>query len=396
MFLWLWNYIRGYVNIEVTGFSVDRFINLAVHKGIYLWDIEYRESGMLMKVSIDGFKMLRTCAKKTKCRVKIVSKLGYPFVMHRYRKRKILLGGAVFFIIFLYIFSSFYWLIDVKGNERLKKEDIIEFCKTEGLRQGVLRYKVDIKILERKLLNAFPDIGWINIHVKGTQAVVNIAEIIPKQPIIDNSVPCDIIAKKDGLITSMATSSGTPLVRQKDVVKKGDVLVSGELTVVKNNAEVITEYVHARSEVFAKEFYEIILTIPFSYTEKQYTQKIKKRYSIIIFNKNINLYFSRISFVNYDKITNETQLRAGADYPMPVRIKSEEYREFVPIEKMRTQDQIKELADKMITGRMRREMELTWDITDKTYEYEETTDGMAVRAFVTTNERIDEERVIAY
>ena len=39
MFLALWNYLRGYVIIYVTGFSVERFINLAVNRGIFIWDI---------------------------------------------------------------------------------------------------------------------------------------------------------------------------------------------------------------------------------------------------------------------------------------------------------------------------------------------------------------------
>ena len=40
MFLSVWNYLRGYVTIELSGFSVERFMNLASHKGIYLWDIK--------------------------------------------------------------------------------------------------------------------------------------------------------------------------------------------------------------------------------------------------------------------------------------------------------------------------------------------------------------------
>lgn len=42
MFLALWNYIRGYVIIYVTGFSVERFINMAVTK-VYLYGTLYRK-----------------------------------------------------------------------------------------------------------------------------------------------------------------------------------------------------------------------------------------------------------------------------------------------------------------------------------------------------------------
>ena len=51
MFLTIWNYLRGYVVIEVSGFSVERFINLAAHKGVYIWDVNRVGGKTLMKVS---------------------------------------------------------------------------------------------------------------------------------------------------------------------------------------------------------------------------------------------------------------------------------------------------------------------------------------------------------
>ena len=39
MFLALWYYLHGYVMITVSGFSVERFVNMATFRGIYLWNI---------------------------------------------------------------------------------------------------------------------------------------------------------------------------------------------------------------------------------------------------------------------------------------------------------------------------------------------------------------------
>lgn len=62
MFLALWNYIRGYVIIYVTGFSVERFINMAVNKGIFIWDVIQEKNMVIMKASVknaDEFKRMR-------------------------------------------------------------------------------------------------------------------------------------------------------------------------------------------------------------------------------------------------------------------------------------------------------------------------------------------------
>lgn len=45
MFLALWNYICGYVIIYVTGFSVERMLNMAINKGVFIWDIQYDKTG---------------------------------------------------------------------------------------------------------------------------------------------------------------------------------------------------------------------------------------------------------------------------------------------------------------------------------------------------------------
>ena len=68
MFLVLWNYIRGYVIIYVTGFSVERFINLAANRGIFIWDVVPERNRVIMKASLKNIEKLKECGIKTGCR----------------------------------------------------------------------------------------------------------------------------------------------------------------------------------------------------------------------------------------------------------------------------------------------------------------------------------------
>ena len=88
MFLTLWNFIRGYVIIDIKGFSSARFLNLAVHKNIYIWNIHPSKNAIRANVSLKAFRMLKPCAKKTNCRIKIVEKRGVPFWLFKHKKRK--------------------------------------------------------------------------------------------------------------------------------------------------------------------------------------------------------------------------------------------------------------------------------------------------------------------
>ena len=238
MLLRVHNFIKGYVIIKVNGFSVERFVNLATYNKIYLWDIKENQDGVVIKVSVSGFKLLKKYARKTGCKIKILNKCGVPFKIQKYKKRKIFSLGIIFFVISLYFFSCFIWLIKIEGNERINSEILLKFCANQDLKIGAFKPKINIKSLEKKIINNFTDISWLNIKINGTCAVIKLRETIPKQKIIDKNTPCDIIADKDGVILNITASAGTPKVKPKDVVKKGDTLVSGEITIENNNSEI--------------------------------------------------------------------------------------------------------------------------------------------------------------
>ena len=380
--------MRGYVMIEVMGFSVERFINMAVHRGIYLWDVQRGGNAATMKVSVKGFKLLKPCAKKTKCKIRIAKKRGVPFVAYRYRKRKLLVAGALAFVALLFFLSSFVWLLQVEGNERISSAEIMEFLESEGLAVGTFKSSVNEKALEKALMAQFPDISWINVYIKGTRASIRLRETIPAQPIVDRTSPCDIVAAKDGLVTSVAVSAGTPVAKPGDVVRKGEVLVTGQLLIGTEDTGFRREYVHAQAEVRAKAYYEISLFIPYEYIIKNYTGEVKKDYSIIFFETGINLLKPNISFQNYDKITNRTQLNFGQDYPLPAVMVTDEYREYTPQILIRTVEEAKEMAGKLITAQIIRGLPVEADVLQKDITYTETDTGLQVYTLITTDEPI--------
>ena len=78
-------YILGYVNISVEGYFIERFINICISKNILLWNLKRKKSSFLYtNIGIKDFKKIKQIAKTTKCRVKIESKKGLPFLLHKY------------------------------------------------------------------------------------------------------------------------------------------------------------------------------------------------------------------------------------------------------------------------------------------------------------------------
>lgn len=391
MFLTLWNYLRGYVIIDVSGFSVERFLNLAAHKGIYLWDINKNVNGITAKVSIKGFKLLKPCSKKTRCHIKISTKEGFPFVIHKYRKRKILVFGILFFIVLLYFLSSFIWTIEITGNNRINKEELIAHSIAEGLKPGAYKGKLDLRNLEKNFMSKFEDISWISISTKGTKAKIELTEIIEKTQIIDRTKPCDIVASKNGLIVSIAVNSGTPKVKQKDVVEKGDILVSGELIIGEEGAEQKREYVHASAEVKAKLWYEFNLKENIKYNEKIYTGQTKKEYSLEILDKKFNMLNTSIPYDSYDKISDIKQLNFGGDFSLPIALIVDEYSEYTLQEKTRSIEEIKSLIQLQLDKILREQFDKNVQIIDKSIQYQTQNNEVTAKIVVTTIESIAQE-----
>ena len=394
MFRKLWTFLRGYVSVQVTGSAVERFLNMAAHKGIYIWDARPIPNGVQMCCTIKGFKMLRSCIKKTKCRLKISQRYGFPFIMHRYRKRKILMGGIAFFVLFLFVMSSFVWQIDIVGNERVESEKILEFAASHGLEVGVFKRLINHGEITHAILSNFSDISWADVSTQGTRTTIIISETIPPTAYIPWDIPCHIVASRDGLITDIVTARGTPKVRQNDVVQAGDILVSSAVTLEsEHTGQVTVEYVHAYAEVWAKMYTPIRLTIPLTYTYRAYTGNTHSQFSVewlILRPGNINnIFHSRIPFDNYGKMESHVQLGARVNYPLPFIWTTTTYKEFIPQTRHRTADEAKIMADRIITERIIREFDFEADILNKQIHFEEQEEQLVVSALITTNERID-------
>ena len=100
-------YILGYVNISVEGYFIERFINICISKGILLWNLKRKKSSFLYaNIGMKEFKKIKEIAKITKCRVKIERKKGLPFILHRYKKRKLFFAALIVVILFIFGMSN--------------------------------------------------------------------------------------------------------------------------------------------------------------------------------------------------------------------------------------------------------------------------------------------------
>jgi len=321
----LWNYIRGYVIIRVEGLTLEKFINMCTVRNIYLWDVKRIGNTTLeAKLGVRGFKDLRKIVKKLGCKVSIYQKHGCPFWVHRLKKRKMLLTGAFFCFLLLIFASTFIFSIEVTGNEDVKKAEIVAKLNALGLKPGTNRYFVNLRKLENQLLLDINRLAWVGIELKGVKAKIEVVEKMIPPDTINKNTPCNIVAKKSGVIEKIIARNGDAVVEKGDIVKKGDILISGIVQLEPTEENIL---VHSHGEVYAKTYYEATKNRDLTEIKKKKTgQKVIKR---ILNLGNIELSFNK-SEIPYEFYIIEKRSKKPLQWRkigLPVEFITEEYYE---------------------------------------------------------------------
>ena len=337
----LLNYILGYVTIEVEGYFIERFINICNNQKIFLWNMERKHSTIIrINIGIKDFKKIKQIAKKTKCRVKIQKKKGIPFILHKYKKRKIFALFFAFLIVAVITLSNFIWNIEVTGNEKISSEEIIKDLAESNFKVGTSKVNLNTKTIIDKLRLKRSDLAWVGIEIKGTNAVIKVVEADLKPDIIKEDEYCNIVATKDAMIVKINAQNGTAVVHEGDLVTKGTVLVQGWL----EGQYTGIRYVHATGEVQAKVWYSQKVKVPLKQTKKVQTGKEENKYSVKINNFEINLLKGVPKFQNYDTIETSKKLKLFSDFYLPIEINKRTYQEYENQEFTYTVEEAKQIA----------------------------------------------------
>ena len=318
-------YVSGYVNIVIEGYYIEQFINICNNKQIDLWNIKKENSiKVYASVCITDFKKLKQICKKTKCKIKIQSKKGLPFIIKKYKKRKFFFIFLLLIILTIIILSNFIWNIEIESDADIPKEEILELAQSEGLEIGKRKGAIDSKAVINKIRLERDDISWVGIEIDGTNATIKLVKADEKPEIINDDEYCNIVADKNAMILKVSAQNGTPLVKEGDIVTNGDVIVAGWM----EGKYTGKQYVHAQAEIQAKVWYTTIEKVYLQETKKVETGEAKSSYSVKINNFQINLPKSLPKFQKYDTIEENKKLKLFSNFYLPFELVKYTYKEY--------------------------------------------------------------------
>ena len=257
---------------------------------------------------------------------------------------------ALLMLLLVFLFTrTLIWDVRIEGNETLTRDEVMGALEDVGFTTGTSWNKIDKSFVEASLLASHPEIAWISLNRRGTVAYVelieseNVGEEKEIYPLCSN-----IVADRDGVIEDITVKSGQAVVKVGDVVRAGDVLISG---VIESESGLIL--CRAEGEVRARSATDISAIAERFVTEKESISRRLLHARILLFNFSINIFKNYGNRENSCDIIEEIRSFALFDkYRLPIRLeisRSVEYEETVLT---RSESEMIEAARRELDGKI--------------------------------------------
>lgn len=278
------------IKIKVTGRNINNFLKRLINNNINIEKvipISHKEIDLIINYQ-DLDKVLKL---KTIYNIKIVRYYGKLRIIKRIKKDIFILSSLLISLLLIYTLSNVIFKVEVIHSNK----NIIKLVTKELEDNGIKKYKFvknyqEIEKIKNKILEENKDtLEWLEIIREGTKYTIRVEERIINNKPKDNKI-YNIVASKNAVIKNIYAESGEKVRSINTYVKKGDIIISSDITLPNN--EKISKT--ASGKVQGEVWYNINIEYPYQYHEIKYTGNKKKVLVLNLLNK-------RISFFDFHK-----------------------------------------------------------------------------------------------
>lgn len=278
------------IKIKVTGRNINNFLKRLINNNINIEKvipISHKEIDLIINYQ-DLDKVLKL---KTIYNIKIVRYYGKLRIIKRIKKDIFILSSLLISLLLIYTLSNIIFKIEVIHSNN----NIIKLVTKELEDNGIKKYKFvknyqEIEKIKNKILEENKDtLEWLEIIREGTKYTIRVEERIINNKPKDNKI-YNIVASKNAVIKNIYAESGEKVRSINTYVKKGDIIISSDITLPNNEKIPKT----ASGKVQGEVWYNINIEYPYQYHEIKYTGNKKKVLVLNLLNK-------RISFFDFHK-----------------------------------------------------------------------------------------------
>lgn len=256
----------------------NKFLNYLIYNKIYYDSLNKYNEYFVLDVSYDDYLYIR---RRYKCH--IVKYYGKKNIVNMYENNKYVLLSLIISFMLLFLLCNTIFDIKINSDDKDIANVINDSLKDNGI--DVYKRKVSfdkLNSIKNKILEDNKDtLEWIEIREKGCIYYIDVTPRVKSNNNVDNSLPSDIVAEKDGVIKHIVVHRGSKVIDNGDYVKKGDILISGNI--IKN--ENVIDKVHSEGVIYAETWKTVNISIPFKRIDYVYKKTINHYYLDIFGHK---------------------------------------------------------------------------------------------------------------
>lgn len=284
------------ITISIKGKDAFDVIKTLVRFNIYYRDLICEKDEVILNIYEESFEKICVLFND----VDVINYHGIKRAKYFFNKHKVVLLSFLLSYIFIILLSNIIFSVDIITNNNNIREILLEELNKEDIKKYkfIKSYK-EIEGIKKKILeNNKDNIEWLEIERIGTRYIINVTERIIAKKGKDERYT-DIVASKDGMIKYIVSTSGVKVKEVNDVVKKGEVLITGKII----NNEEVKSMVNSSGRVYAEVWYTVNTSVPYKHIKYEKTGEIINHIYLDVFGKK----FTLIGKYETDKSMNETE-----------------------------------------------------------------------------------------
>ena len=273
----------GYVTLSFDRSMAENVINKLREEKQDSWNYREADGTFLICTTRAGARRLQDDVLAGKA-VNVTDK-GLPSFFYTCRMRiGVLLGILASALIFL-LFSSVLWDVRIEGNVEISDSRIKMELENAGLHIGGFLDSMDYKKIAGDVLRDSADLSFVSIHLDGCVAYVTVRErdMATTPPTLSGCA--NLVAETDAVIDSLSVSRGEIKVHKGQVVRAGDLLVSGVTEGLAGS-----HLVYASGEVIGRVQRRFSVVVPEIIEVGEAKEYHTTGISLYFFGKSINIY----------------------------------------------------------------------------------------------------------
>ena len=354
-----------------------KFINYLIYNNIKYDSLYKCNDSFILNGDYEDYKRIN---RRYKC--SIIDYFGKNRIKVFFDKNKYLIISFIISMFFLKLLTMTIFDIRINTSDLELKSKIMISLNNNGINKYKRKKSFEeIKTIKDKILEENKDnLEWIEINEYGCTYEVNITKRVKNKNENNNNKESSIYAKRDGVIKHIVVFSGTKIKEVNEYVKKGDVIISGN--VYKDDK--VVDKVNSSGEVFAETWYYSSISIPFKYNEKVDTGKIINHYYIDLFNKKFTI------IGKYDSELTENKIKLILEKPyLPFKIYKEIKKVFKYKEHIIDENEAYEIGLKMSDEKIKNNLsEKEYIISKKVLKKDVNSSKMYIEVFYKVYENI--------